>query len=59
MHAAKVFFTVVGPIELFVTNVALKGLLLTVNRLVTSVQIAAIGGIWTAGTSVAIVASAG
>ena len=59
VHAAEVFFTVVGPVELFVTNVALKRLLLTVNRLVASVQIAPVGGVRTVRTRVALVASAG
>ena len=37
MHATKVFFAVIGPVKLLVTNEALEWLLFTMNRLVPRV----------------------
>ena len=37
MHATKVFFAVIGPVKLLVTNEALERLLFTMNRLVPRV----------------------
>ena len=58
MHATKVFFAVIGPVKLLVTNEALEGLLFTMNRLVPRVKVPPIGGVRTIRTCVPFVTAA-
>ena len=52
MHSQEVFLHVIGTIERFVTDVAMKRFLLAMDVLVSGVQVATIGSIGTVGASV-------